>query len=281
MPETRVQWNADENRIVAVRWIDICKREGINPLQPFGISKLAEEAQLAITDESRRRPIGSMKGTQSIAKLLDAVAQVLEERKRSAKAQETSERQERESAEQLATELRQQQEQETLTRPAPPEPLDDAMARQAPLEDLVRAFGAGIATILVSEITKAVRATFTTEFAQLHARTLAVSKVLPRILVVGPLPKQQPMLEEAVMGVADLKFVASEENAKLVKLRGQNCAAAVVWINYVNHSHSDACRALFGDNRTVFAKGGMDTLKAKIEETALHAQIPEQLAEQA
>src|SRR5437763_16503509 len=107
---TRVHWNPDENRIVAVNWIKVCEKQGQDPLNPMGIQQLAAEAQMAITDPYRRRPAESMKSTQSIARLLEYVEIVLKERASSRMAQEPQERQQRDQEAAQAAELRRQQE---------------------------------------------------------------------------------------------------------------------------------------------------------------------------
>lgn len=96
----------------------------------------------------------------------------------------------------------------------------------------------------------------------------AERKVLPKILVCGPLPKQQQELTHYFDGVAKLKFVASDDKAHLVSTRGRNCDMAVVWTNFVNHSTTDHTLKTFGKKVTL-AKGGMQTLRETIEEAVM------------
>lgn len=269
----RIHWNDEEVRQVAVKWIEICETTGENPLTPTYSSTIAREAQLVLPSD-RHRPEASLTGQDALKKIFKALPSLIEQRK---KFKETPAAQARAEAAEAAetAERRRLQEQETLTPRVPPTQSLEQAIKTGTLEEQVRSLGAAVSSILMDEFMKAARATFATEFPKLVARATAVTKVLPRILVCGPLPKQQPLLEEAVAGIADLKFVSSEESARLIKLRGQSCVAGISWINYVNHGHTDAVKSLFGDDRAVLVKGGMDTLKARIEEVALHAQIPD------
>lgn len=281
MPESRIQWKEHENRQVAIRWIEICQRRNEDPMAPSSLGGVAREAQVVL-EPSRRRTALSLQGRAGVARILEQVANIIKERKASAKAAEAlaRQKQEREEAERAEADRRAAEvaaeavAKAAAIKPTPVPELPLLGANGASLESIVQAFGQGVAVILVNEFRKELKRTFHEEFPKLQARTLAVAKVLPRILVVGPLSKQQPALEEAVQGVADLKFVSSEESAKLVKLRGQNCAAGVTWINFVDHAHTNAMKSLFGDG-AIQVSGGLDKLKSVVEETALRVQIPD------
>jgi hypothetical protein len=290
----RVFWTEQELRKVAVRWIELCQDRGENPLAPKSLSKLARDSQMVL-DPDRRRNQTAIQGVTANAKLTAMVETIVNERKKSplvaAKVSSFNTMHSHVPAKDRPPP--QLQAINTSAAPfipsSPPSPAtpQPTAATPAPttapttggetknLEALVAEFGKSIASIIVAELTKALKTTFSEEFPKLHSRTLAVSRVLPKILVCGPLPKQQPTLEAAVSGVADLKFVSSEESAKLVTSRGQQCAAAILWTNFISHPHQSAAKALFGENNVVFANGGVETLKAVVEETALRVQIPE------
>lgn len=277
MTGTRIVWNESESRAVAVRWIQICEDRGENPLAPRGWGTTALDAQLVL-EEHRRRDVKSLSGRAALQKVLDAIQAIQTERKESAKVLEIVEKrrkdnEQRERAERVAA--------ETVARaqigPKQIPDIPGLAEAGASLEQLVQIVGQTVSTILVNEFRKAMKQAFTEEFPKLHTRTLAVAKMLPKILVCGPLPKQQPILEQAVDGVADLKFVSSEENPKLVNLRGKNCVAAVIWTNYVSHGHQEAAKSTLGKESVLLVSGGIDSLKSKVEETALMAQIPEEV----
>ena len=112
------------------------------------------------------------------------------------------------------------------------------------------------------------------EMPKLALRAMAVSKTLPKILVIGPLPKQQPALEEAVDGLVELKFVSSEERANLVGTRGKYCVGAVLWSNFVNHSHQAAMQKLFSsENFRIVTGTNLETLKQAVEDIAVQIAV--------
>lgn len=146
-------------------------------------------------------------------------------------------------------------------------PSDAAMGS---LDEMIKLAGQMIGNTLVDAFMQTLQTRMATELPKLALRAMSISKTLPKILVIGPLPKQQPALEEAVDGVVELKFVSSEERASLVQSRGKYCVGAVVWSGFVSHSHSDAVRRLYNnDNIRIVTGTNLETLKAAVEEIAI------------
>ena len=91
-------------------------------------------------------------------------------------------------------------------------------------------------------------------------------KRLLRILIVGPLNGQQRLLERSLQGRVDMRFVSSAQGAKLVNTMGRRCDKCILWISYVSHSHFQVVKKTFTSENIKFVTGGVDKLKAQIEE---------------
>lgn len=91
-------------------------------------------------------------------------------------------------------------------------------------------------------------------------------KRLPRILIVGPLNGQQRLLEQMLQDRADMRFVSSAQGAKLVGSMGRKCDKCILWVSYVSHSHFQVVKNTFASENIKFVTGGVDKLKAQIEE---------------
>lgn len=99
------------------------------------------------------------------------------------------------------------------------------------------------------------------------------SKKLPKILVIGPLKKQQQQLIDSVAGVAELKFVSSEDGSAMVSTRSGSCTGAVLWTSFVDHSTDSAARKAMGTYPLRRVSGGLGKVQASIEELALEMSV--------
>lgn len=90
----------------------------------------------------------------------------------------------------------------------------------------------------------------------------------PRVLVVGPIERQQRLLEGEFSKVLDLRFVASHDKPHRIKEIAPGCAKAVLWTNYINHSHQEMLKNVFverpGDK--IYVTGGMESVREKLLE---------------
>jgi hypothetical protein len=80
---------------------------------------------------------------------------------------------------------------------------------------------------------------------------------MQRVLVVGPLPSQQRMLEREFPAL-DLRFVSCNENDVRVRNIAPFCSHVVVWVNYVTH------KQLHGLHKPTLVRGGMSSLRAAL-----------------
>lgn len=277
---TLVKWE-DEHRLkVAAKYIEICLRHHLDPHKHHGMSKTFMEAQ-QILPHSLHRPIASITGSKNQVSIMEFVDRLLEREtidrdeqmreaaQKASRAHNTVSDQARATESDIGSGLSNPQ-PKFVPRKVEREPITEP----SNIEDMIQTFAQGIAHIVVGEVVKQLKTEFLREFPKLATRALTVSKTLPKILVVGPLNKQQSILEAAVDGVAELKFVSSEEQPSLVAMRGKSCVAAVIWTNFVSHSHSDAVKKLFNDHNSRLVKGGLDTVKAVLEEISIQISEP-------
>lgn len=138
------------------------------------------------------------------------------------------------------------------------------------LDAMLQMAGDMIANTFADSIIRTLHARMAKELPKFALRAAAVSKTMPKILVIGPLPKQQPLLEDAVDGLVELKFVSSEEGAQMVNKRGKYCVGAILWSNFVNHSHQAAMQKLFSsENFRIVTGTNLETLKQAVEDIAI------------
>lgn len=250
--DNKIRWTPAEFNKVAREWIRICESTATkqDPLNPRSFSRVAAEAQLVL-DSNRHRPKHSLAGTKNIRPIFEEVKRLVKIKAQAAESNKT-----------VPPSLAPSQ---VEIKPSSETPKQT----NEPLESLVRAFGQQVAGLLVGEVLVAIRSAFNAEFPKLYAKTISISRVLPKILITGPLSKQQMQLEEAVKGVADLKFVASDESPRLVITRGQNCIAVIVWSNFTSHAHQEAARRLFDSQHLRIVTGGLEVLEETCVDLAL------------
>lgn len=139
------------------------------------------------------------------------------------------------------------------------------------LEEMFQTAAKKMANTLANAFVSEIRKQFANEIPMLAARANSINKKLPKILVIGPLPKQQTALEAAVDGVIELKFVSSEERANLVADKGKYCVGCVLWTQFINHSHLHAAQRLFPGNSLRSVSGtNLESLRGTLEDIALH-----------
>lgn len=162
----------------------------------------------------------------------------------------------------------------------PPEPVEPKPSTTPMVDQLLSDMLSSVMATLTSTISDQVAI----KVADLIADTIAekvmakiaekqeterVNRKLPKILVIGPLKKQQPQLTNAVKGLAELKFVSSEEGAATISGKSSHCSAAVIWTSYVDHSMDSGVKKALGNNPIKRCSGGLGTLQQCIEDVAL------------
>ena len=306
MPSTRkmIKWDDQQRFQVAQKYIELCLRDGKDPLKHWGQALTIVEAQ-KVLPEALWRTQQSVSGENNQRPILDFVRKILQKEIDAEAEVKRVQAEEAERERKEAEARKQAEEMEAQARAAAspystsileaaaskpedigrdlPNPQRKIQFRQptaddtddfaSVLEDMIHNLAVGIATVVVDQIVIQTKQAFLKELPKLATRALTMTKTLPKILVVGPLPKFQPQLEECVEGLAELKFVSQEEGAALVNLRGKACVAAIIWTNFISHSHQGAVKKLFTDDNSRYVTGGFETLKAAIEEVVI--QLPE------
>lgn len=307
MPSIRkmIKWTDEQRFQVAQKYIELCLRASKDPMKHWGQALTIVEAQQLVLPQELWRTQQSVSGENNQRPILDIVKRILQteieaeaEVKRVQAEEAERERQEAETrkaaeeqdriAREAASPYRQSVLEAAASKPedvgrdlTPPtrkiefrQPTaDDTDHFGAALEDMIHNLAVGIASVVVDQIVIQTKSAFLKELPKLATRALTMTKTLPKLLIVGPLPKFQPQLEQCVEGLAELKFVSQEEGAALVNLRGKSCVAAIIWTNFISHSHQAAVKKLFTDDNSRYITGGFDTLKAAIEEVVI--QLPE------
>lgn len=265
---TPIRWGVTQFNQVADRWISFCEAHAQDPLKPtMPLSRIIDDAQNALSPEWHR-PRPSLQGVKNLKPVIDTVRVKLRKRQeeREQEALEQAQRERDGTAEaQRASEALHKTNDQLVFRSSVDGSLDTRK-----LESIIQDFAHNIAVVIASQTMQVLREEFKNEFPKLHSRALNATKVLPKLLVVGPLGKQQEELERAVDGVVDLKFVSSEESPRLVGLRGSACQGCVLWGAFINHSHQEAAMKLFGRDGVTFVQGrGLSSVKDTLEEVAL------------
>lgn len=300
-----IKWTDEQRFQVAQKYIELCLRESKDPMKHWGQALTIVAAQQLVLPQELWRTQQSVSGENNQRPILDIVKKILQTEIDAKAEVERVQAEEAERERQEAESRRLAEEQERIAReaaspyrqsvldaaaskpedvgrdlPIPQKKIefrqptpDDSDNFGAALEDMVRNLAVGIASVVVDQIVIQTKTAFLKELPKLATRALTMTKTLPKILVVGGLPKYQPMLEQSVDGLAELRFVSQEEGAALVNLRGKPCVAALIWTNFISHSHQAAVKKLFTDENSRYVTGGFDTLKAAIEELVI--QLPE------
>jgi hypothetical protein len=302
-------WKEQHRESVATQYLQLCRERDLDPVKHWGQANTLVDAQVLALPENLWRGKASLSGEKNQRPIVDKVYKLLAaEKDAQDEAQRLAAETQRLAAEEterqrLQSEAREKEEEhaEALRKAASPykqsiveaaESKPGDVGRDLPsapkkiefrevpddhfgesIESMIQNLATGIASVVVDQIIAQTKQAFLRELPKLATRALTMSKTLPKILVVGPLPKFQSQLEQAVDGVAELKFVSQEEGASLVTLRGKSCVAAIIWTNFISHSHQNAVKKLFTDNNSRYITGGFDTLKAAIEEVVI--QLPE------
>lgn len=130
---------------------------------------------------------------------------------------------------------------------------------------------------LIDEISDKVAKKVTQELTPLLNQTQGtqnhtpyVKETLPKVLVCGPMVKQQQQLMDSVKGLAELRFVSSDEGAAHVKARGKNCQAAIVWTSFISHPVFHTTKKVV--SHTVSVSGGLSSLQEALEDLVLTLQ---------
>jgi hypothetical protein len=239
---TRIRWNQEENVLVAKKWIEICTYQFQNPLSPGSLVETAMAAQ-NVLPETRRRPRSSLQGKQGMSTLFRTIEQIINEPKV-------------------------KQEQAIPIKEDKVETID-SIIRDLNLDSVAGELGKRIGAVIVREAMAALTTEFNTRLPELQKKATMISRKLPKVLVIGPLNGQQEILEKAVDGMLDLRFVSSAEGAQLIDLRGKHCDACFLWTDYMNHSHQSVAKRTFTSEQITFINGGVDKLKNHLEEFAI------------
>jgi hypothetical protein len=283
---TMIRWKEDEINKVATRVVAISRAEAKDPLEHYGYGRTIFEAQ-NVLPSTRHRNIQSLSGEKNQKSLKDAIRTVLKNEQEAAaklkqavisaapydgkpSPQPTSSKVHHLNPDLVGKSLPNPSTKFT-PREVPLEPDELKAVSEQTLEDLLGAAGKMLASTIADAFMVELRQRFQAELPKMAARANSVNKKLPKILVVGPLPKQQPALEAAVAGIVELKFVSSEERANLVAERGKYCVGAVVWTQHVSHSHTEAIQRLFTGTQMRSVNGtNLEVMKGELEDLALH-----------
>lgn len=261
-----IRWKPNEIKMIALNWIAICRNKHIDPISHYNMTDTLVEAQQVLTAD-RHRKKSTLTGKSNKVAIIKQVALFLEaEKTNKAKIE-------------LATSTTQPDSLPSTHTSSTQSILSDSQtnntSQELSVEYMILQFADSIASIVVGETIKSLKQAFMRELPKLTLRAQQVSKALPKILIVGPLPKQHPQLEEAVSGVADLKFVSSEESPRLIQLRGASCIACLLWTDFVKHSHQDAVKKLFNSNNMRYVSGTLNELQSELENFAVIMQDSE------
>lgn len=262
---TPIRWGDREFLLVAARWISFCETHAQDPLKPtMPMSRIIDDAQMALP-ENLHRPRPSLQGVKNLKPVLEAVRSLVRKKQEEALARVKEQEQQDGTAE-----VRRNVEALHGTHNRLVIRSTGSDVNEVHLEEVIQDFAHNIAVLIASQTMKVLREEFKNEFPKLHLKALSSTKVLPKLLVVGPLAKQQEDLERAVEGVVDLKFVSSEENARLIALRGSACQACVMWAAFVDHAHQTAAMKVFGrDSVRLITARGLNSVREAVEEIAI------------
>jgi hypothetical protein len=284
-----IRWKPEEITKVATRVIAISRASGKSALGHYGYGRTIFEAQ-SVLSASRQRPLQSVTGEKNQKALKEEVQKLVaaehardaEKTKALASAAKPDAPKPVEAKTTASTDskvIHLDQIGKNLATPSTPfvprevEPEPDdlkafaGMGLEQMFETAARAMAVTLAQAFVGEIRKQ----FANELPMLAARANNINKKLPKILVIGPLARQQPMLESAIDGVVELKFVSSEERASLVTERGKYCVGAVLWTQHINHSHTEAVQRIFSSQNIRWVSGtNLEAMKGELEDLALH-----------
>jgi hypothetical protein len=289
-----VRWKDEEVFKVASRVIAISRAEAKDPLAHFGYGRTIFEAQNVLTS-SRHRPLTSVTGEKNQKVLKEVIRTILDIEQNTAATQKqalaSAAQPDVKTAPNPLSHLNGTHNDtkikhispglvgKSLPTPSTPftprevalEPEELQAVAELTLEGILEAAGKKLASTIADAFMGEIRQRFAAELPKMAARANSVNKKLPKILVVGPLSKQQPALEAAVDGIIELKFVSSEERANMIRERGKYCVGALVWTQFVNHSHTEAVQSMFkGDSFRLVSGTNMEALKGALEDLALH-----------
>lgn len=270
---TPIRWGTSEFNLVADRWISFCEAHAQDPLKPtMPLSRIIDDAQNALPVELHR-PRPSLQGVKNLKPVIETV-RVKVRKRQEQQAQEAQEQarkhQDGTAAVETARDNLHGTNDQLVLRSS-----KDGVLDERKLETIIHDFAHNIATVIASHTMQVLREEFKNEFPKLHSRALSSTKVLPKLLVIGPLGKQQEELERAVDGVVDLKFVSSEESPRLVSLRGPSCQGCVLWTAFINHAHQEAAMKVFGRDSVTMVQGrGLTSVKDTLENVAIQLTSP-------
>lgn len=281
-----VRWKEDEVHKVAHRVIAISRAEAKDPAGHYGFGRTIFEAQ-NVLNADRHRPIESVTGEKNQKGIKEVIrAIMMREADALIAAAAASKAAKPNPLQHLAPAVPPQTSHVSLalvgqSLPTPSTPFvpreveldaeDLGAFTGMGLEEMFQAAAQQMAQTLAKAFVGEIRKHFAAEIPMLAARANAVNKKLPKVLVIGPLTRQQPLLEAAVDGVIDLKFVSSEERPNLIDARGKQCVGCVIWTQHVNHSHLSAAQRLFPGNSLRSVNGtNLDVMKHELEDIALH-----------
>jgi len=128
------------------------------------------------------------------------------------------------------------------------------------LDDLVAAVADQIAAELFNEVRSGIEIRI-----REHVARLSIHR--PRVLVVGPLVKQQHLLREEFGDLVDLRFVSSEEGTRRVSESAAGVSAIVIWTNFTSHDQETMAKARHTDVRRV--SGGLAEIKDELTRLAV------------
>lgn len=291
-----VRWKDDEIQKVAQRVIVLSRADNKDPMKHYGYGRTVFEAQNVLPAE-RHRGIESVTGEKNQKFIKQAIQKIILREADETIAAAAS-KAVIDTASKAAADSPKTNSLSHLTHAVPPqtqhistadvgkglstpstpfeprqveEELDLGEFSGMGLEEMFQTAAKKMAHTLASAFVSEIRKQFAGEIPMLAARANSINKKLPKILVVGPLSKQQPALEAAVDGVIELKFVSSEERPNIIDTRGKYCVGCVIWTQFVNHSHLAAAQRLFPGNSLRSVNGtNLEALRNTLEDLALH-----------
>ncbi len=260
--------------LVVGKWIDICERKFLDPLTTNKLSMIMTEAQKSLPAARHRSDTSfSRSGLEPVLRLVKTeYERRLQQRAtvaNTASSVATIPAEVEKKPEKVATPgaITPQVAQERVEQPVDNFGID--FSAMPSLEEIARHMGKRVAAVMIREVENGFNQYYASKLPKMQQQAMNLTGRLPKVLVIGPLAKQQPFLEEAVDGMLDLRFVSSEDNPSLISMRGQNCGACLLWSRFVSHKHTDVAKTIFKGAQFQIEKGGVEALKEKLEEMAV------------
>jgi hypothetical protein len=147
--------------------------------------------------------------------------------------------------------------------PVPPPTPEPPPAPRLSIEDLLERVAEEFADRLMLKLNVALKQRAT---AVLGHAALAITEAdrvrKRRVLVIGPLDSQFAMLEKEFGKLLDLRLGRKDASAAALTSISTSADVVVLWVDFISHAVQD----YVPKEKVVFVNGGMDALRAKLEE---------------